>query len=510
MLTWREMASSALFATSLTVSFLSLTTSLINYLTMAVLAFFFGAGEEVDAFFAASTLPQILLAVISASLTNSFLPFFIEKRHQEEKFAWALASKFFINLAIVLFILALLGSFFAKPLVRFINPGFSGAAVHLAASLLRPLLFAFIFSGCSILLISLHFAQHRFILPSLTQLLNSLFTLSFLFFFRSSLGVKSIVLGTLAGSACQFIILWPLFLKNGRFSLKPKISLNELYPLFRLLLPLFGASLFYRANPFIERYFASQLGEGSIALLGYALKIITALILLLSQGISTVTFPRMAEEVAAGERAKLNQTFSQTYRFLFFILVPATFFLLVYRKEIVALLLERGQFSPEATSAVAAAILAYSGYFFLGALANPMVNVFYSIKKTALTALVGLSGFGLYVLLASLLSKKYNIIGIAAASSIQYTFTFLVFFLLLNKLLKPLPLKEIGHSFGLTIAGSFVSLAIITLIEKIIRFPLAYPVSILPKFILFCFIYFILMKLWKAKEIKFLIKRKYD
>lgn len=501
------MTSSKLLATSLIVSLLTLTTSLINYLTMAALAFFFGTNEEVDAFFAASTLPQIFLAVVSTSLTNAFLPFFIEKKHENENFAWALASKFFIFLISILFFISLITSLLAQPLIHFMNPGFSESTVHLAASFLPPLFLSFFFSGSSVLLISLHFAHHRFFLPSISQLLNSLLTILFLFFLRSSLGIKSLVLGTLIGSICQFIILWPIFLKKRQISLKAKIALTELNPLLRLLLPLLVASFIYRSNPFIERYFASQLGEGSIALLGYAGKIITALVILLSQGISTVTFPRLAEQATAGDEAKLNQTLNQTYRLLLFMLIPVTFFLLIYRHEIVALLFERGQFSPMATTAVAGAILAYGGYFFFGSLANPVVNVFYSYKKTALTSVVGLSGFGLFVFLANFLSKKYNIIGVAAASSIQCLFTFSVFIYLLKKMIAPLSLKEIGRNFSLMALCSFISWGVIILMEKLNGIPLAYPFSILPKFVMFCLFYLLLIRCFKSEDMRLFFKK---
>jgi len=498
------MKRAGLLTSSLIVGFLSLLTSLINYLTLAILAFFFGADEKVDAFFAATTLPQILVAVLSASITNAFLPFFIERRQQDESLAWAIAHRLFNLLAIILLSLCITGTLFSFPLVRLINPGFSLSVARLASSLLRLLLPSLFFSGCSILLISLHYADHRFFIPSLSQLLNSLITLSFLFLFRFSLGVKSLALGFLIGSIFQFLFLLPLPLKKAGFSFKPPISFRELKPLAQLLLPLLIASLFYRANPFVERYFASRLGEGSIAYLGYALRIISALLLLLSQGISIVTFPRMAEEAASGQKDKLNETISRTLRIMLFILVPVTFFLLIFRKELVALLFERGHFSDEATSSVAAALLAYGWYFFLGALAGPLVNAFYSFKKTTLVAVIGLSGFILFVILSGFLSQKFNFIGLAAASSIQYFVAFFILILFFNRMINSFPWRKVAICFLKTSFGSCLSLLLVVLLKACLKHSSSFPLAIILQFLIFGLTYWLLMKLGRAEELELL------
>jgi putative peptidoglycan lipid II flippase len=496
-----------LFASSLLIGFLSLLTSLINYLTLAILAFFFGAGEKVDAFFAASTLPQILVAALSASITNAFLPFFIERKQQNEELAWAVAGQSFKLLAVILFSLCLIGALFSFPLIRLINPGFSPAVALLASSLFRVLLFSFFFSGCSILLISFHYAYHRFFLPSISQLLNSLITIAFLLLFRFTLGIKSLAFGFLAGSIIQFFLLLPLPLKKSGFSFKSPVPLAELKPLAHLLFPLLAASLFYRANPFVERYFASRLGEGSIAYLGYALRLISALLLLLSQGISIVTFPRMAEQAASGQKEKLNETVNLTLRMMLFLLVPVTFFLLAFRKEIVALLFERGHFSAEATSCVAAALLAYGGYFFLGALAAPVVNVFYSFKKTTLVAMIGLSGFIFFVVLARFLAQKFNFVGLAAASSLQYLVTSSALLILFTQMIKSFPWRKIGTCLLKTALAASLSFGLAMFFKVYLNPWLSFPWSLFFHFLTFSLIYLLLMKLVRAEELELLKKK---
>ncbi len=501
------MAASSIFLPSLAVSLLSLITSLASYLTLALLASSFGTGTEVDAFFAAFTFPQLLLAILTSSIINSFLPFFIEQKQKNGWQAAQLAGHSFRLFASSLLVLSGAGWFLAFPFIRLTNPGLSLEATQLAASFFPLLLFASFFSGSSLLLLGLHYAHHIFIWPSLVQLFNNLVALFFLLLFRSSWGIKSLVWGTLAGSALQFFLLLPFPLRRRNLSLKAKAKREDLLSLSRLLLPLLIAAFFYRANPLVERYLASRLGEGNIAYLGYAGKIISALLVLLSQGISTVLFPRMAEQATLTYWPQLGETLSRAWRSLTIIAVPVTIFLTAFSPGIIAFLFQRGDFSTMATEAVAIALLAYSGYFFLGVLAMPMVNTFYSLKKTSLVARIGLLGFGFYILLAIFLSNRFGFAGIAAASSGQYILTFTIFSLLLSRYLGSLPWKKVGQTLLKSLFAAAMALIPAWSLRLILSHrPWLSPLLLLGQFLVFGVIYFSLLKLLKTEELLFLRK----
>jgi peptidoglycan biosynthesis protein MviN/MurJ (putative lipid II flippase) len=67
---------------------------------------------------------------------------------------------------------------------------------------------------------------------------------------------------------------------------------------------------------------------------------------------------------------------------------------------VVRLIYERGRFTPADTAAVALALAAYSGYFLVGSIGQPVINALYALQKTALVATVGVVGFAAYVVLA--------------------------------------------------------------------------------------------------------------
>lgn len=496
------MAAQSILASSAGVSLLSLTVSLVNYLTLAIMASLFGAGLEVDAYFAASTIPQLLLAVLSSSIINAFLPFFISKKRDGNHVAWPLANKAIRLLFFSLLSLAIISYLFSFPFIKLINPGFSLDTARLTASLFGVFFFAAPFSGTSILLTALHFSFHRFIFPTLAQLINSGLTIAFLLAFHNSLGIKSLVWGTFVGSVCQFLLLLKFPLAKGKDVLKSQASWKEISVFWRLLFPLLLASLFYRANPLVERYLASKLGEGNIAYLGYATRIITALTILLSQGISTVLFPRMAEAAAASDLKKLAKTFSSTIQNLFFLVIPTGVFLFCQSQPIVSLLFERGNFSSSATKAISLALLAYGGYFILGVLALPIVNIFYSLQETRLVAGIGIFGFGIYVALAIFLSRYFGFVGIALASSFQYLFAFSLFILSLKRRFGFLPGREMGKILLESLLASLAAIISVKLIDFIFfKQPGSLLLLLSSHLLIFGLIYLAILKIIKSEAL---------
>lgn len=425
-------ANKTVLRSSLVLSFFMLLAGLLSYLTLVVLAFSFGARQEMDAFFAASTIPQILSSVISAALSSTFIPVFIEARQKDERNAWKVASISANGLFILLCFLAIAGFLFSRSIITGLNPGFSQETSTASADLFRIFLFSQIFSGTSILLTSLFYAQHRFFRPSVALGLNNLMTLFFVVFLKKDLGIKSIALGTLLGSLTQFVLLGQIFTREKRFSLTIDFKKKELVKLARLMWPLLVGAIFYKTNALVERFLASRLTEGSVSYLGYANTIITALLIMLTQGLSTALFPKMSEYAARNDVNGLKEILSKALRVLIMITVPVAFFVGLAKFELVSLIFERGNFTRPATIAVGKTLIAYLGFFVVAAILPPLVNTLYSLQETLIVAAVGIFGFLLYVFIAIILSGHFGYLGIAAASSVQYLISLFVYLALIK------------------------------------------------------------------------------
>lgn len=412
--------SASLFGPVLVVSACTIAAGLLNYLMLVVLAARFGAAADMDAYFAAVTIPQLVSAVLTAALTTTFVPLYIDIRSRNAGGAWDLASHALNILLLVLAALAGAGVLGSAAVIGLINPGFDPRTAASAAGLFRWTALSIPFSGAAVVLSALHIAHRAFARPALAQALNSFVVLGSVLATGRALGVGSAAVGMLAGSVLQCLLLLPILSGPGRYRFAAGFRRPEIVRLGALMLPLLAGAAFYRSSTLVERFIASGLGPGRVAWLGYAFKIVTLAHLVLTQGLSTVLLPRLSERSAAGDMAGLRRTLSRSLRIMILAVVPAAFALVAAGGDIVRLIFERGDFTRASTAAVAPALAAYAGYLAAGVLAAPVVNTLYALQRTRLVAGIGMAGFLLYAASAFPLAARFSYPGIAAAVSIQY------------------------------------------------------------------------------------------
>ena len=110
------------------------TGQIVGIITQTLVAAFFGAGADLDAFLIAATLPQFSIIVILNALGFVLIPAFVELSvGGNEDEAWVTASSIITLCLLVLTLIAAAGILFAEPLIRLIAPGLSSATIALAS-----------------------------------------------------------------------------------------------------------------------------------------------------------------------------------------------------------------------------------------------------------------------------------------------------------------------------------------------------------------------------------------
>src|SRR3954466_6370234 len=119
---------------SLTLAVLACSNILLTLLAQWFVITHLGVGIQTDAFFAAMTVPQLILSVVSSSLTHVLVPLLATENEQAfQQNAWGFfagVTALFSLLAVVL----LISSRFWVPLMF---PGFSSAGLELTITLTR-------------------------------------------------------------------------------------------------------------------------------------------------------------------------------------------------------------------------------------------------------------------------------------------------------------------------------------------------------------------------------------
>ncbi len=94
--------------------------------TQVILARWFGAGTDLDAYYAASSLPNLFTLVLTSSFNIVFVPIFLTYKEKDSvRDAWEIASSFVNFLLISLGMILFLGVLFAPLILRFLTPGYA-------------------------------------------------------------------------------------------------------------------------------------------------------------------------------------------------------------------------------------------------------------------------------------------------------------------------------------------------------------------------------------------------
>ena len=184
-----------------------------------ILAYFFGAGNDMDAFNVAFRVPNLLRDLFAeGAMTAAFVPTFTRylRLHGRDA-AWRLGNLVVNTLAAVTLALVLLGVLFAEPLVTLFAseyrevPGKLDLAVSLARVTFPFLTLVALAAACMGMLNSLR----RFFVPAFSPAMfnvGSIVTVLALVPLFPRIGVRpiyAVAIGALVGGAAQILIQWP-------------------------------------------------------------------------------------------------------------------------------------------------------------------------------------------------------------------------------------------------------------------------------------------------------------
>ena len=135
-----------------------------------VIARQFGIGSDLDAYYAAFKLPDLLFTIVAGgALATAFIPVFARFLSADDlNGAWRLAAAITNLVVLVTSALAVAAALFAPALVRYVlAPGFDGAQQAETAGLMRLVLISIPIFGISAVQSSVLHGFKHFLLPAL-------------------------------------------------------------------------------------------------------------------------------------------------------------------------------------------------------------------------------------------------------------------------------------------------------------------------------------------------------
>jgi len=460
-----------------------------------------------QAFVVAFKIPNSLRDMIGEGAANAaFVPVFSEYRikHTQEEF-WELVNVILNLLLVILALVVLLGIILSPLIVRLIAPGFIQDPYKLETTIrITRILFPYILLiSLSAYAVSILNTLKHFSIPAFAPCLLNISIIVFIMLFGEDiLGLTS---GVLVGGVLQLLIQVPVLYKKG-FCFKGFLKRFK-HPtaklIGKLMLPRLFSSCIYQLNNFVDTIFGSLaliVGEGGVAVLYFAYRLILFPLGIFSTALSQAILPTFSEQALEDSKENLRRTLSFGLRATFLVMMPASIGFMVLSRMIIQGLFEGGRFDAYSTTITARVLFFYSlGLFAYGA--NRILNsCFFSLKDTITPAKVAFLSFILNIILNSFLMFPLKISGLALATSISGISTFLILFYILKKRLAPFNPKAVYTSF-LRILLASICMGLVVFF--IFRNPIVYETSGLYKvmnlsiailcgltsYIIFCFVF---------------------
>ena len=405
-----------------TVGGYTMASRVLGFVRDLLIAAFLGAGPVADVFLVAFRLPNMFRRLFAeGAFSAAFVPMFSSRLEGEgESAALRFAEEALAVLLAVLLVFTALAELCMPVLVLVLAPGFADQpekfdlAVHLSRLMFPYLLFMALMA----LFAGILNTFRRFAVPAAAPMLLNVFMIGGLLAGAHWTGAPGEALAwavAAAGAAQLALVLRDM----RRAGLHVRLRLPRITPgvrrLFALLVPgVLGAGAL-QINILVGTMIASLLPTGAVAFLHYADRIYQLPLGVVGIAIGTVLLPGLSRAIRAGEDA--SGQLGRAVEIAMLLALPATAALLSMPEAVVAVLFERGAFSPEDTRRTAAALAAFAAGLPAFILAKVLQPGFFAREDTRTPFRVTVFGLLVNTVLSLVLSRFLGHVGIAAATS---------------------------------------------------------------------------------------------
>lgn len=381
-----------------------ITSGLLGLLRDRLLFGKFGAGNELDVYYAAFTIPDLIALIlvfgaISAAIIPIFSGYLVKSKEQAFEYASVLLNVFLTCLVVVCSMLIV----FTPLLVKFIAPGFSPEKQETTAMLMRIMFLSPIILGISNIISGILQVFHRFLATALAPVMYNLGIIIGIVFFVPLFGIKGLAFGVVLGGILHLVIQIPAFFYSGfRYGKIFNFSHEGVLKTLKLMVPRslgLGAG---HINTIATTAIASTLLAGSVAVFNWTNNFSNMIISVIGVSLSTATFPSLSLAYLKEDKKEFKKKFSDTFLQLVFLMVPVAVLLFILRAQIVRIILGTGRFNWTDTRLTAACL----GIFAVGLCAQGLIfllsKTFYAAHNTKIPAIVSAATVVLNILMSLL------------------------------------------------------------------------------------------------------------
>lgn len=435
-----------------------LVSRVLGWVRVVVLGNLFGATAELDAYYAAFRIPDLVFQLVAAgAIASSLIPVLSGLlAGGERERAWRVASTV-INLMLgAMLILSALLAVFAPAIVPLLVPGFDARTTDMTIELTRLMLIAPVFLAAGAIASAVLNSEDRFGAAALAPVSYNACIIIGALLLAPWLGVYGAAIGVVIGSVAHLLVQVPALRGRFQYSIRADISDEAARQSFWLMLPRAIGMGANQITFLVNTALATTVAVGAVVSYNVAFNVLQIPLGVIGLPLGIVLLPAMSRALAGGEEAEFGRTVVTSLRLLLWAMLLVAVVGIVTRAEVVELLFGWG-FDEAALAATAAAL----GVFLLGLPAHALniilARAFYSGKDTVTPVTVAIISVGVNVLVSVATVEQLGLQGLALGIATGAWFEAITLAVLLQRRHRAMEARPVLNGGVLSLLGAVAS-----------------------------------------------------
>ena len=389
-----------------------------------------GAGRQSDEFFAAARIPIGLSALLMTVAVQAWVPVFARDRRDNGAASLTVfASRVWTLVAISGLVLCGIATVVARPLMAITAPGLNGHELDAAATLVPQMFLLLPLVGAAEVVRGALNASKSFVVPAAMNVSMNGFAAGMILLSHGH-NAHTVVLAYVLGATFQLVVIGAFAWSKG-IRVHPSFGWRD--PRLRAASKLTGrplvSSLLNLGNRTVEQAIASFLPSGSITVLSYGQRLISAL----GGGtffrpITVALIPRLADRETIDSGPKTAALVHRALTMILAISLPLTALTIALAEPTIHLVFHRGNFGPSATHLLALTLAIYGASLLGSGAQRVLLAPFYArlntrmpLRNTAYGVAVDLFLLPICIALCGW-HRSTGVLGVAIAYSLDQYF----------------------------------------------------------------------------------------
>ncbi len=327
------------------VGVLTFVSRLVGLLRTRLMTAKFGAGEELDLYFAAFRVPDLLMGIfIVGTLSLAVLPILTKYLVKDKESVSELLSKLLNRTFILMGLASLVCAVFAPWFIKYFAPGFSIQQLDKAVELTRIILSVQVLLALANVITTALNATKRFFWAAAAPVFYNLGIVVGIVWFYNIYGLAGLGYGVVLGAVLHFLVVGIAILRAGfkwRMGVRNLPAGSEIFKAYIPRLLMFDLS---QLGLLLATFYGSRLVSGSISAYNLSFDLQAVPVGVVAVASAVAVFPHLAESFVQEDTKRYVHLLGEAVVKIVFYIAPISVALLIFRAQAVRLVYGAGNF----------------------------------------------------------------------------------------------------------------------------------------------------------------------